>query len=761
MSFIDRAARVAAACLVLPSLALAVPQLGGGPGEEESLGEELILERDDGHSFAGTWVVPEGRGPFPTALLVSPAGDHGRDELRSGGEHWTHLAETLRGVGIASLRVDNRGVGGSVSDARPAWTNDWTTEDLARDLRGHLDWLRVRPEVDRHRLGLVAHGDSCLTAARVASGDRGLAYVVLLAPTGRSGVENLLGKQMPMLPADVEDRDAIEVGLRGALETLGREGRTDAVIEGIGRFLAPLGFGEEGGREEAAAFAATFDNPLYREWLRTDPARVVAGIESPLRIVAGEEDSKFDPVANTEALRAALRTANAHNSEVRLVEGLDHFLEAAGELHLDDAIEGEIVDWVADACGLSRKEEWPRLEGVEGPHWIRGATIVDVESGTHMGPVDLRIVQGRVSLIEPARDAEPGEGEFDGRGAFIVPGLWDSHVHLSFAGGEALGLLVASGVTSVRDLGGDWDQLRGWRSEISIGSLVGPRVFAAGPFLDGPKPNDAWRLFAVTGEEGEAGVREIAGLGVDFIKVHSRLPREAWLAAMATAKELEVPILGHVPAGISPLEAIELGYSSLEHADSLFKGLQYSGLPEAGTWGGAYRYWCSEEGVASMERLAESGSQLTPTLVTYEALLPRVDPMFGQLRPWFSDVTLRLHRAGVPLLAGTDLARDSNGMKPGASLHRELELMVEAGLTPAEALRTANLNPAHGMGRADLGVVRVGAVADLLLVEEDPLANIQALRRIRGLFLDGRWFGRAELERIRSRARASSNLIAD
>ena len=746
--------------ILIPS-ALAWGALAGVPtsAQEPARELELQLEHEDGQVFAGTLTLPGEGGPHPAALLVSPAGPHGRDELRSGGRQWAALAGELAAVGIGSLRVDNRGVGGSVSSERPGWDWNWTSEDLAADLRGHRRWLAGRPEVDPNRVGLIAHGDGTLPAARVAAGDRGLAFAVLLSAAGSSGAHRLARMQLAELPDGPPGRAEREAELIAVLEAFAAGGGTAGKAARLAGVLEELGMPPEEARESAAGFARTFDTPFHREWLGTDPAPIVAGIELPVLVLNGAGDGRTDAAGAARLLAEGLRGAGAFNARVDVLPDLGHFLADEGRDELDPRAVRAVVDWIADATGLCREEELPRGRGGAPPElWIRSVTVVDVRAGEPRGPLDVRLGGGRILELAGAGTAPARAPGIAGSGCYLVPGLWDAHGHLTFWGGDALARLAAAGVTTVRDMGGDLEAIDRWRAATAAGELFGPRILRAGPFLDGPKPNFQWRVFAETPEEAERAVRELAARGVDFVKVHSFLSPPALEAAVRTARELGLPVAGHAPRGTSPTEVGELGFASLEHASTLLSGLALAEPSPAPSWTEAYRWWCSAEGARAMGRLAERGTCVTPTLVAVEDLLPRLPAGFAAVELWLRDLTRRLHEAGVTILAGTDFARRSNGIEAGAALLRELEILTEVGLTPAEALRAATLAPARALGRPDLGVIEAGAVADLVLVRADPLADVRALRQVEGVCLGGRWYDAEELERIREQARRAARL---
>ena len=159
----------------------------------------------------------------------------------------------------------------------------------------------------------------------------------------------------------------------------------------------------------------------------------------------------------------------------------------------------------------------------------------------------------------------PGARIVDGRGKFLLPGFWDMHVHTAISGGrDLLSLYVANGVTGVRDMAGDWDTLKSWRSEIGRGQLVGPRIIASGPYLEGgdvPIPH----LLARNAVEASAGVDSLIALGVDFIKVHSQLNAESYFAIARRARERGVVFAGHVPRVVGSAAASDSGQKSIEH----------------------------------------------------------------------------------------------------------------------------------------------------------------------------------------------------
>lgn len=392
----------------------------------------------------------------------------------------------------------------------------------------------------------------------------------------------------------------------------------------------------------------------------------------------------------------------------------------------------------------------------------------------------------------------PNARIIDATGRYLIPGLWDMHVHSAFGnwfpGGREviLPLFVANGVTGVRDMGGDIPVLSAWRSEIAAGTIVGPRMVISGPMLDGYLADGKSLRFpssiAVTSpDDAERAVRSLAAQHVDFIKVQSEVPRDAYLAAAAEAHRLGLPIVGHVPTRVRLSEVIDAGQASVEHLMGLFEGCSTQEdkfIAGVGTMQMLLESYDAPRCAALMKRLATARVWQCPTLAWQrgETLLDlldqqhqplaryvpkswrtgswqrftdeimvdiRKDPLARRTEYWHRNLTMTgaLHRAGVPLLAGTDAA-PGVFIVPGFSLHDELAELVAAGLTPMEALQTATSNPARFLGRDDIGAIAPGKVADLVLLDRDPVADIHNTTTIDAVVANGRLFDRAALDQL-------------
>ncbi|MDX1578717.1 MAG: amidohydrolase family protein [Gemmatimonadota bacterium] len=394
-------------------------------------------------------------------------------------------------------------------------------------------------------------------------------------------------------------------------------------------------------------------------------------------------------------------------------------------------------------------------------------------------PAEDRFQTGRTILIRNGRIRWVAETEaaelpsdvqvIDGTGLTAMPGLIDAHVHAF--DDLSLGVLLAHGVTAVRVMSGSPGALEA--RERAGADVRAPRLWVGSPLLAGeevPWPHILLR----GGEEAGAAARDAVAAGYDFLKIYDGLTPAAYAAIAAVTDSSGVPFAGHVPLAVGVTGVLEAGQRSIAHLEQLLYG------------------HFGRDGVMSLpfERLdglvdlvAGRDVFLPTTLAGMERLMrrgtPWVDERFERpemawvdpdLDDWWASVrgpppapealerrvrflglqetlAVRLHEAGVPLVAGTDTPYPL--LVPGAALHAELEKLVQIGLTPSEALRTATLHPARLLGMpGHLGVIETGALGDLVLVEGDPLEDIGAIGRIRGVVSRGEWLDRTELDRL-------------
>jgi imidazolonepropionase-like amidohydrolase len=393
----------------------------------------------------------------------------------------------------------------------------------------------------------------------------------------------------------------------------------------------------------------------------------------------------------------------------------------------------------------------------------------------------------RIERVAPSRlvRVPAGARVVSGRGKFLIPGLWDMHAHTAVVGGrELLGVYVANGVTGVRDMAGEWSTLSSWRKAIAAGQLVGPRIIASGPYLEGggvPIPH----ILTRTPEEARAAVDSLVGLGVDFVKVHSQLTSDVYFAIARRARELRIPFAGHVPRVVGAAAASDSGQRSIEHLLAIpvpCTAAESIALAPRFTVQGALGR-CSTEDLAPLyARFVRNGTWITPTFVaqyeiavwpgravpgdTLARYLPdslrryvaEIFPMPDSIPPGADSVgraifakrlaqVAEMRRAGVPILAGTDAPLRNS--PPGFGLHEELSLMAQGGMPALEVIRAATLEPARYLGMLDsLGRVARGHFADLVLLDANPLRDIRNTRRIAAVVANGRLYLRPDRERL-------------
>lgn len=404
---------------------------------------------------------------------------------------------------------------------------------------------------------------------------------------------------------------------------------------------------------------------------------------------------------------------------------------------------------------------------------------------TNIGPDgDAIYIEDGVVVGTGASALPPHEGEMvDAGGAHATPGLIDMHVHVW--GQAELSAYLAFGVTTVRNLSGMPFHLR-MAQQIAAGELEGPNLFTSGPILNSPGPNEQINHVLVsTAEEAREVVRAQHAAGYTRVKLYSNLTGEAFAAALDEARTLGMAVTGHPVEGAReagiPLErdflvpvsdTLAAHFETIEHTESLaFHGLR-SQVDRAA-------------GEALVDDIAASGSVVTPTLVAHRNLVrvaasdgayaqrPGVellnpvtqtteaeniaswasrDPAYERERAeFYSWLTGLMQSAGVPLVAGSDAGIFTN--IPGDALIDEMELLVEAGLTPAQALAAATTTAARVLDEEGrLGCMETGCAADIVFTACDPRADISCLRQPVGLLRNGRWYDEEGLAILREQA---------
>jgi imidazolonepropionase-like amidohydrolase len=378
------------------------------------------------------------------------------------------------------------------------------------------------------------------------------------------------------------------------------------------------------------------------------------------------------------------------------------------------------------------------------PLVVEHVTVID-GTGAPPRPDITLIVRGRriAELQDSAHVVIPARARrIDGRGKYVIPGLWDMHGHLTDATVAAFPLLVLNGITGMRDLGGDLKQIDRWRNEIARGARLGPHIFRAGPFLDGEKPGVPNRLVLHNEADARRAVDSLKQVGVDFIKVHNKVPRAAFFALMDEARKVGIPVAVHRPHEVTMAEASDAGAKSLEHIEMLLESAAERPGATAKTIQEAYEENTGAAGDSLFAKFVRNGTWYVPTLIAYRRGFALWDaprhPGRRKAMLLQMDLVTAMHKAGVRMLAGSDFSEPSVGIVPGVDLHEELAQLVECGFTPLEAIQAATASPALWLGVSDsLGTIAPGKVADFLLLDADPTDNIDNTRWIRDVVLGG------------------------
>ena len=427
---------------------------------------------------------------------------------------------------------------------------------------------------------------------------------------------------------------------------------------------------------------------------------------------------------------------------------------------------------------------------------LNNVTVVDVRTGALQPDQTVILERNHIFSVGPSKSAKypRNAASVNCRGLFLIPGLWDMHVHLVFgdwfpdAQEISLPLFVANGITGVRDMGSELGIVQGWRNEIEARRLIGPRIYTPGPMLDGPKPRFPSSVAIATPEDAHRAVADLKRRGVDFIKLQSLIPRDAVFAIVEEARKQEIPFEGHVPDAVRANEMSEAGMKSFEHLIGIFEGsspAEDDFLKGNKTEGKFLATYDAARAASLAAMLAKNQTWQCPTLVwerggnlidvsdfskdarvkyvpaswknkTWKRFTEEITQGYGTddlaTRQKFIDKELEvvgmLHKAGVPFLAGTDTPAGVH-IFPGYSLHEELQRFVAAGFSPLEALQTATINPARFFGREDqIGTVEKGKLADLVLLSANPLGDIANTQKIAGVILNGRYFYRAEIDKM-------------
>jgi imidazolonepropionase-like amidohydrolase len=399
---------------------------------------------------------------------------------------------------------------------------------------------------------------------------------------------------------------------------------------------------------------------------------------------------------------------------------------------------------------------------------IRDATLIDGTGHAPQRHCTLIIRGDRIAAIGPSRTTRIPKNArvIEARGKFLIPGLWDMHVHL-WDKQNVLPLYIAHGVTGVRDMGSDFTRVSAWRRAIEAGQAIGPHIITAGPAVGGEASVDAKLpvLVVKTPEEARRAYDQLEAMGVDFLNVAASLPRDSYIALAERARHWDMNFAGHFGSGVSPLEAVNARQNSIEHMSGelklsddedrkLFRQSAMFATRQVPT----LTMWQRRAGVAVERRMNDPRMREVPPAIRSTWPKPQqeiqrassADAVATRSQLDLLRKRVRMMKeCGVEIVAGTDTG--DSWTAPGTTLDDELGLLVDAGLTPMEALRSATALAAKLIGWDEgAGVLKTGYAADLVLLDADPLTNIANVAKVSGVAIRGRYFGPAALKRMRT-----------
>ena len=449
--------------------------------------------------------------------------------------------------------------------------------------------------------------------------------------------------------------------------------------------------------------------------------------------------------------------------------------------------------------------------GTTVPLVFEHVTILDGTGAAPQPDQTVVIAGGRITAIGFASQIKFDKTArvINGQGKFLIPGLWDMHVHIAGVSADPswskevlLPLLLANGITGVRDMGGDLDTLLFWKRDIESGKLLGPHIVAAGPWLAGRGRKMPEQFPVANADEARAAVRELKQRGADFIKILTLPSREAFFAVADEVRKQGISFVGHLPLDVDAAEASEAGMRSIEHLYYSDFALSLSAREKtirpqllaaekkrdftasASLRSEAVASFSPENAAVLWNKLKANKTWVTPTLegiyaaghpfavpVDKKSLAFIPDPVLKSWRAGLADdpastarvhtlarlaendwkLTGEMHAAGVSLLVGSDSLDE--GVIPGFSLHLELAQLVKAGFTPMQAIQSATAGAAEFLGRTkDFGTIETGKFADLVLLDANPAGDIANTRKIIGVVRNGQFFDRQALDSMLAKA---------
>lgn len=435
---------------------------------------------------------------------------------------------------------------------------------------------------------------------------------------------------------------------------------------------------------------------------------------------------------------------------------------------------------------------------------LKGGNIINLEDGT-IEKGDLFIQDGKIAFIskESTSNNHMAKDIVDAKNKFILPGFWDNHVH--FRGGDSLieankrflGLFIANGITTVRDAGGDLTSaVMSWKAEIEKGNLTGPTIFTSGPKIDGPDATWAGSLEVENQKDINKALDSLESIPTDFVKIYdSKISGENYINTIKTAEQRGLITSGHMPFTVTLNDAVDAGIDAVEHLYYIMKGCSSNEAEitqklqngELGFWGATPLLQDSySDSVAqnTFNQLKSKNVFVVPTLYightlsyldetdhtldsylkymssgiqkTYEGRINSAKRASEKaiadrkaLDTFFGELALTLNQNGVSLLAGSDSGAFNSYTYPGVSLHKEMEAMVNAGISPLDALKASAYNGSKFLKKTEnYGNLEPGKLADIVVLNQNPLEHIQNTQDIFMVIKNGKIHTKETLNQI-------------
>jgi imidazolonepropionase-like amidohydrolase len=441
---------------------------------------------------------------------------------------------------------------------------------------------------------------------------------------------------------------------------------------------------------------------------------------------------------------------------------------------------------------------------------ITNASIVDLANSAIIRNQLIAIEGNTIKAVDNTKMAAKYKADryIDAHGKYVMPGLWDMHIHLR--GGAAtiqanknfLPLFLAYGITTVRECGGDMTpSVMEWKKETAAGTLPGPRIFTSGPKLDGPKPTWAGSIEVETPAQISKALDSLQKIKVDFVKIYeSKISRDAYLEAVSQAHARGLKTTGHMPYTVEMKEAVDRGMNGSEHLYYVFKGCsskedsitavirerEHTAHPIGlfGALPGLLATYDEAKAAQFFKYLAQKNFTITPTLFvsktlaeiketdhTKDSLLAYIDPKIQdtyrgrvasakrasdestaftkKYEAKVASMVPQMYDAGINIIAGSDCGASNSYVYPGKSLHEEIKLLFESGLTSTQALTTATINGPKFFGLSKFyGSLQPGKCSDLIILDGDPIKKIDAIDHIITVVANGKVYTKSDLNNL-------------